>query len=155
MRKKWLIFVAAMTALSITACGSGDGIVINGTTAAEAESDQTEEEGSVAAAETTSGTKIEIVTGDTTAPTSAEESAAQSTEEWTQAATEPSTTAAPQMVSTTKAAAETTAAKKYNVSDVKKTMYATASVRVRSNYSTSSDVLAALKARWDMCQEAI
>ena len=45
MRKKWLIFVAAMTTLSITACGSGDGIVINGTTAAEAESDQLEEEG--------------------------------------------------------------------------------------------------------------
>lgn len=144
MRKKWLIFVAAMTALSITACGSGDGIVINGTTAAEAESDQPEEEGSVAANETTSRTKIEIVTGDTTAAVPTEESAAQSTEEWTQAATEPSTTAVPQTASTTRAAAETTAAKKYNVSDVKKTMYATASVRVRSSYSTSSDVLAAL-----------
>ena len=145
MRKKWLIFVAAMTALSITACGSGDGIVINGTTAAEAESDQLEEEGSAAGSETTSGTRIEIVTGETTAPVPIEETAAPSTENWTEAApTQPAATAAPQTASTTTAAAETTAAKKYNVSDVKKTMYATASVRVRSSYSTSSDVLAAL-----------
>jgi len=154
MRKKWLIFVAAMTALGITACGSGDGIVINGTTAAEAESDQSEEEGSAAGNETTSGTKIEIITGESTAPAYMEESAAQSAENQTEAAptvpaattapTEPVTTAAPKAASTTKAAAETTAAKKYNVSDVKKTMYATASVRVRSGYSTSSDVLAAL-----------
>ena len=64
MRKKWLIFVAAMTTLSITACGSGDGIVINGTTAAEAESDQLEEEGSAAESQNTSGTRIEIVRGD-------------------------------------------------------------------------------------------
>ncbi len=70
MRKKWLIFVAAMTTLSITACGSGDGIVINGTTAAEAESDQLEEEGSAAESQNTSGTRIEIVTGETTAPVS-------------------------------------------------------------------------------------
>lgn len=140
-----MIFVAAMTTLNITACGSGDGIVINGTTAAEAESDQLEEEGSAAGNETSSGTKIEIVTGETTAPFSIEETAAPSTEGWTEAAaTQPETTAPPQTQSTTKAAVETTAAKKYNVSDVKKTMYATASVRVRSSYSTSSDVLAAL-----------
>ena len=146
MRKKWLIFVAAMTILSITACGSGDGIVINGTTAAEeAESDQLEEEGSVAEAETTSGTRIEIITGDTTAVFSTEETAAVSTEAWTEAEqTQPATTAAPQTTSAAKAAAETTAAKKYKVTDVKKTMYATASVRVRANYSTSSDVVAAL-----------
>ena len=148
MRKKWLIFVAAMTILSITACGSGDGIVINGTTAAEeAESDQLEEEGegSVAEAETTSGTRIEIITGDTTAAFSTEETAAASTEAWTEAEqTQPATTAAPQTTSATKAVVETTAAKKYKVTDVKKTMYATASVRVRANYSTSSDVVAAL-----------
>ncbi len=145
MRKKWLIFVAAMTTLSITACGSGDGIVINGTTAAEAESDQLEEEGSAAESQTTSGTRIEIVTGETTAPVSMEETAAPSTEGWTEAAqTQPATTAAPQTTSATTTAAETTAAKKYKVTDVKKTMYATASVRVRSSYSTGSDVLAAL-----------
>ena len=93
MRKKWLIFVAAMTTLSITACGSGDGIVINGTTAAEAESDQLEEEGSAAESQNTSGTRIEIVTGETTAPVSMEETAAPSTEGWTEAAqTQPATT---------------------------------------------------------------
>lgn len=145
MRRQWLIFVAAMTALSITACGSGDGIVINGTTAAEAESDQLEPEGSSSGSETTSGTKIEIVTGETTAFVPTEETAAPSTEGATQAPQiEPETTAASQTASTTKAPAETTAAKKYNVTDVKKTMYATASVRVRASYSTSSDVVAAL-----------
>lgn len=146
MRKKWLIFAAAVTALGITACGNGDGIVINGTTAAEAESDQPEGTDSLEGGETTSGTKIEIITGETTASFStAEETAAQSAQEWTQAAqTQPETTAAPQTASATKAAAETTAAKKYSVTDVKKTMYATASLRVRSSYSTSSDVLAAL-----------
>lgn len=148
MRKKWLIFAAAVTALTITACGSGDGIVINGTTAAEAESDQLEGGGSPEGSETTAGTKIEIVTGETTPQTPAAESAAESTEGWTETEavlTQPETTAAPQTAATTKAAAaETTAAKRYTVTDVKKTMYATASVRVRSSYSTSSSVLAAL-----------
>lgn len=148
MRKQWLIFVAAVTAFGITACGNGDGIVINGTTAAEAESDQLEESGSPAGSETTSGTKIEIVTGETTASVPVTESAAEFTEAYTQTApTEvPASTAAPtnQADSTTKAPTETTAAKTYKVTDVKKTMYATASVRVRSSYSTGSDVLAAL-----------
>ncbi|MCI8837960.1 MAG: SH3 domain-containing protein [Hungatella sp.] len=145
MRRQWLIFVAAVTALGITACGSGDGIVINGTTAAEAESDQVEESGSQADSETTYGTTIEIVTGETTAQPPTVESAAESTEGFTEAAPTEAPTAAPTMVaSTTKAAAETTAAKTYKVTDVKKTMYATASVRVRSSYSTGSDVLAAL-----------
>ncbi len=146
MRKQWMVFVAAMTALGITACGSGDGIVINGTSAAEADSGDIES-GGAQEAETTSGTKIEIVTGETTA---APETAAQSTEEYTQASesqtqaetavqTAAQTTAAVQAV-----AQETTAAKVYKVTDMKKTMYATGSVRVRSSYSTSSDVLAGL-----------
>ena len=35
MRRYRMVLAAAMTAMRITACGSGDGIVINGTTAAE------------------------------------------------------------------------------------------------------------------------
>lgn len=155
MKKKWLIFLAAVTALGITACGSGDGIVINGTTAAEAGSDQLEG-GSEADGETTSRAKIEIITGETAASSAAaQESAAQPVQTQaaqTQAQTQPATTAAPRTESATKAAAETTAkaaaettaAKKYKVTDIKKTMYATASVRVRASYSTSSDVMAAL-----------
>lgn len=144
MRKQWMIFVAAMTALGITACGSGDGIVINGTTAAEAGSDQPEDGSSDSGArETTYGTKIEIVTGETT---TAAETAAQSTEQWTEAAeqTEAPTQASRPAETTRAQQPETTAAKTYKVTDVKKTMYATASVRVRASYSTSSDVLAAL-----------
>lgn len=81
----------------------------------------------------------------------AEESAAESTEQWiqeTQPQTEASTTISytPQTVGTTQAVIqpETTAAKVYKVTDVKKTMYATGSVRVRASYTTSSDILAAL-----------
>ena len=152
MRKQWMIVVAAMTAIGITACGNGDGIVINGTTAAEAESGQTDES-SAAADETTSGTTIEIITGETTAVT---ETAAESTEGQTEAATtaaqtqasttQASTTQAATTAARTQAATqpETTAAKTYTVKDMKKTMYATASVRVRSSYSTGSEVLAGL-----------
>lgn len=148
MRKQWIAFVAVMTAVGISACGNGDGIVINGTTAAESESTQLEGSDS-AGGETTSGTTIEIITGETTM---APETAPVPTEEYTQAPAQiqPETTASQPTASTTKAATqaatqpETTAAKVYKVKDVKKTMYATASVRVRASYSTGSDVLAGL-----------
>ena len=147
MKKQWKILVAVMTAFGITACGNGDGIVINGTSAGE-EGNSQSEEGELEGQETTSGGRIEIFTDDTTP---AEESAAESTEQWiqeTQPQTEASTTISytPQTVGTTQAVIqpETTAAKVYKVTDVKKTMYATGSVRVRASYTTSSDILAAL-----------
>ncbi len=171
MKRHWIVFAAAMIAFGITACGSGDGIVINGTTAAEAGGSQEETSGQVSQ-ETKAGTMIEIVT-DETSPVP--ETAAQSTEGYSQeAATEPAaqpeTAAVPQTTASTQASvsqttasaqtsvsqttaaqtagaarpAETTAARTYKVTDVKKTMYATASVRVRSSYSTSSSVLAGL-----------
>ncbi|MCI8535661.1 MAG: SH3 domain-containing protein [Hungatella sp.] len=147
MKKQWIILVAVMTAFGITACGNGDGIVINGTSAGE-EGNSQSEEGELEGQETTSGGRIEIFTDDTTP---AEESAAESTEQWiqeTQPQTEASTTISytPQTVGTTQAVIqpETTAAKVYKVTDVKKTMYATGSVRVRASYTTSSDILAAL-----------
>ena len=52
----------------------------------------------------------------------------------------------PTTAAATKAAAPTTAAATYTVKDVSKTMYASSSVRVRSGYSTSTDVLGALSA---------
>lgn len=143
MKKQWMVLAAVMTALSITACGSGDGIMINGTTAAEAASDELGA-GDAAGQETTSGTKIEIVTGETT---TAVETAPESTEGYTQApVSQTQAETAAQTAAATKAATqpETTAAKVYKVTDMKKTMYATASVRVRASYSTSSDVLAGL-----------
>ena len=73
MRKHLTILTAAaMTAVMLTACGSGDGIVINGTTAAEsgavAGETSADQAGDTAQAETskTGGTKIEIVTDETT-----------------------------------------------------------------------------------------
>lgn len=147
MKKQWMVLAAVMAALSITACGSGDGIMINGTTAAEAASDELGT-GDAAGQETTSGTKIEIVTGETT---TAVETAPESTEGYTQAPvsqtqaeTAAQTAAATQAATKAAAQPETTAAKVYKVTDMKKTMYATASVRVRASYSTSSDVLAGL-----------
>lgn len=153
MKKQWMFFVAAMAAFGITACGSGDGIVINGTTAMEAGSDQGESTESAAQA-AGSGTKIEIITGETS---SAEETAAPPEESYSQPASQPETTAyVPETAATAASTAaassasagaavpETTAARTYKVTDTKKTMYATASVRVRASYSTSSDVLAAL-----------
>lgn len=147
MKKQWMVLAAVMTALSITACGSGDGIMINGTTAAEAASDELGA-GDTAGQETTSGTKIEIVTGETT---TAVETAPESTEGYTQApVSQTQAETAAQIAAATQAAtkaatqSETTAAKVYKVTDMKKTMYATASVRVRASYSTSSDVLAGL-----------
>lgn len=162
MKKHWMILTAAMTAVMVTACGSGDGIVINGTKAADSniETESTEEGGAdgteTSAVESRGGTKIEIVTGETTQ--AAEESAAESLEGQTEPANEagagssqsqtPSATAAPTTAAPTTAApttaAPTTAAQQYTVTDVNKTMYATSSVRVRSSYSTSSDVLGAL-----------
>ena len=74
MRKHLTILTAAaMTAVMLTACGSGDGIVINGTTAAESGIVAGETSGEQAEGNTpeetskTGGTKIEIVTGETTA----------------------------------------------------------------------------------------
>lgn len=177
MRKHLTILTAAaMTAVMLTACGSGDGIVINGTTAAESgivtgETSGEQAEGS-APEETskTGGTKIEIVTGETTAaveslegqtePETTEEagkmiiSAETATTGTTAAATKaanPTAAAAtkaanPTTAASTKAAAPTTAAATYTVKDVSKTMYASSSVRVRSGYSTSTDVLGALSA---------
>lgn len=177
MRKHLTILTAAaMTAVMLTACGSGDGIVINGTTAAESGIVAGETSGEQAEGNTpeetskTGGTKIEIVTGETTAAVeslegqtepettqeagkmiiSAETAATGTTAAATKAAN-PTTAAAtkaanPTTAATTKAAAPTTAAATYTVKDVSKTMYASSSVRVRSGYSTSTDVLGALSA---------
>ena len=177
MRKHLTILTAAaMTAVMLTACGSGDGIVINGTTAAESGIVAGETSGEQAEGSTpeetskTGGTKIEIVTGETTAaveslegqtePETTQEagkmiiSAETATTGTTVAATKaanPTTAAAtkaanPTTAAATKAAAPTTAAATYTVKDVSKTMYASSSVRVRSGYSTSTDVLGALSA---------
>ena len=186
MRKHLTILTAAaMTAVMLTACGSGDGIVINGTTVAGSgivagETSGEQAEGNTPEATSkTGGTKIEIVTGETTAaveslegqtePETTQEagkmiiSAETATTGTTAAATKaanpttaaatkaanPTTAAAtkaanPTTAAATKAAAPTTAAATYTVKDVSKTMYASSSVRVRSGYSTSTDVLGAL-----------
>ena len=188
MRKHLTILTAAaMTAVMLTACGSGDGIVINGTTVAKSgivtgETSGEQAEGNTPEATSkTGGTKIEIVTGETTAaveslegqtePETTQEagkmiiSAETATTGTTAAATKaanpttaaatkaanPTTAAAtkaanPTTAAATKAAAPTTAAATYTVKDVSKTMYASSSVRVRSGYSTSTDVLGALSA---------
>ena len=166
MRKHLTILTAAaMTAVMLTACGSGDGIVINGTTAAESGIVAGETSGEQAEGSTpeetskTGGTKIEIVTGETTAaveslegqtePETTQEAGKMiiSAETATTGTTAAATKAAnPTTAATTKAAAPTTAAATYTVKDVSKTMYASSSVRVRSGYSTSTDVLGALSA---------
>ena len=155
MRKHLTILTAAaMTAVMLTACGSGDGIVINGTTAAESGIVAGETSGEQAEGNTpeetskTGGTKIEIVTGETTAAVESLEG--QTEPETTQEAgkmiisAETATTGT--TATATKAANPTTAAATYTVKDVSKTMYASSSVRVRSGYSTSTDVLGALSA---------
>ena len=155
MRKHLTILTAAaMTAVMLTACGSGDGIVINGTTAAESGIVAGETSGEQAEGSTpeetskTGGTKIEIVTGETTAAVESLEG--QTEPETTQEAgkmiisAETATTGT--TAAATKAANPTTAAATYTVKDVSKTMYASSSVRVRSGYSTSTDVLGALSA---------
>ena len=166
MRKHLTILTAAaMTAVMLTACGSGDGIVINGTTVAKSgivagETSGEQAEGNTPEATSkTGGTKIEIVTGETTAAVESLEG--QTEPETTQEAgkmiisaetaatgtTAAATKAAnPTTAAATKAAAPTTAAATYTVKDVSKTMYASSSVRVRSGYSTSTDVLGALSA---------
>ena len=164
MRKHLTILTAAaMTAVMLTACGSGDGIVINGTTAAESGIVAGETSGEQAEGNTpeetskTGGTKIEIVTGETTAaveslegqtePETTQEAGKMiiSAETATTGTTAAATKAAnPTTAAATKAAAPTTAAATYTVKDVSKTMYASSSVRVRSGYSTSTDVLGAL-----------
>ena len=166
MRKHLTILTAAaMTAVMLTACGSGDGIVINGTTAAESGIVAGETSGEQAEGSTpeetskTGGTKIEIVTGETTAaveslegqtePETTQEAGKMiiSAETATTGTTATATKAAnPTTAAATKAAAPTTAAATYTVKDVSKTMYASSSVRVRSGYSTSTDVLGALSA---------
>ena len=177
MRKHLTILTAAaMTAVMLTACGSGDGIVINGTTAAESGIVAGETSGEQAEGSTpeetskTGGTKIEIVTGETTAAVeslegqtepettqeagkmiiSAETATTGTTAAATKAANPPTAAATkaanPTTAAATKAAAPTTAAATYTVKDVSKTMYASSSVRVRSGYSTSTDVLGALSA---------
>ena len=166
MRKHLAILTAAaMTAVMLTACGSGDGIVINGTTAAESGIVAGETSGEQAEGNTpeetskTGGTKIEIVTGETTAaveslegqtePETTQEAGKMiiSAETATTGTTAAATKAAnPTTAAATKAAAPTTAAATYTVKDVSKTMYASSSVRVRSGYSTSTDVLGALSA---------
>ena len=166
MRKHLIILTAAaMTAVMLTACGSGDGIVINGTTAAESGIVAGETSGEQAEGSTpeetskTGGTKIEIVTGETTAaveslegqtePETTQEAGKMiiSAETATTGTTAAATKAAnPTTAAATKAANPTTAAATYTVKDVSKTMYASSSVRVRSGYSTSTDVLGALSA---------
>ena len=166
MRKHLTILTAAaMTAVMLTACGSGDGIVINGTTAAESgivagETSEEQAEGNTPEETSkTGGTKIEIVTGETTAaveslegqtePETTQEAGKMiiSAETATTGTTAVATKAAnPTTAAATKAAAPTTAAATYTVKDVSKTMYASSSVRVRSGYSTSTDVLGALSA---------
>ena len=166
MRKHLTILTtAAMTAVMLTACGSGDGIVINGTTVAESGIVAGETSGEQAEGNTpeetskTGGTKIEIVTGETTAaveslegqtePETTQEAGKMiiSAETATTGTTAAATKAAnPTTAAATKAAAPTTAAATYTVKDVSKTMYASSSVRVRSGYSTSTDVLGALSA---------
>lgn len=166
MRKHLTILTAAaMTAVMLTACGSGDGIVINGTTVAESgivagETSGEQAEGNTPEATSkTGGTKIEIVTGETTAaveslegqtePETTQEAGKMiiSAETATTGTTAAATKAAnPTTAAATKAAAPTTAAATYTVKDVSKTMYASSSVRVRSGYSTSTDVLGALSA---------
>ena len=166
MRKHLTILTAAaMTAVMLTACGSGDGIVINGTTAAESGIVAGETSGEQAEGNTpeetskTGGTKIEIVTGETTAAVESLEGQTEpeitqeagkmiiSAETATTGTTAAATKAAnPTAAAATKAAAPTTAAATYTVKDVSKTMYASSSVRVRSGYSTSTDVLGALSA---------
>ena len=164
MRKHLTILTAAaMTAVMLTACGSGDGIVINGTTVAGSgivagETSGEQAEGNTPEATSkTGGTKIEIVTGETTAaveslegqtePETTQEAGKMiiSAETATTGTTAAATKAAnPTTAAATKAAAPTTAAATYTVKDVSKTMYASSSVRVRSGYSTSTDVLGAL-----------
>ena len=166
MRKHLTILTAAaMTAVMLTACGSGDGIVINGTTAAESgivageTSGEQAEGGTPEETSKTGGTKIEIVTGETTAaveslegqtePETTQEAGKMiiSAETATTGTTAAATKAAnPTTAAATKAANPTTAAATYTVKDVSKTMYASSSVRVRSGYSTSTDVLGALSA---------
>ena len=166
MRKHLTILTAAaMTAVMLTACGSGDGIVINGTTVAGSgivagETSGEQAEGNTPEATSkTGGTKIEIVTGETTAaveslegqtePETTQEAGKMiiSAETATTGTTAAATKAAnPTTAAATKAAAPTTAAATYTVKDVSKTMYASSSVRVRSGYSTSTDVLGALSA---------
>lgn len=155
MKKYGMILAAVMTAFVVTACGNGSGIVINGTIAAQNEENQEDgggesqasdsNESMVETAAPSSGTKIEIITGENQPP------ATQSMEAMTQPVTTAApTTAAPTTAAPTTsaprttAAPETTAAKTYEVTDVSKYMYANSSVRVRSSYSTSSDILGAL-----------
>lgn len=177
MKKQWIFFIAAMTAVSITACGGGDGITINGTTAAEAGSDVTEaketpEETSQqqeGVPETSSGTRIEIITGETTEAETAESTeseaeqsgsgqSSQNSGQSSQGSGQSSAGASSQQSgssgqsssgssgsSGTTQSSSTAATQTYKVNDIKKTMYATASVRVRSSYSTSSEVIAGLK----------
>ncbi len=160
MRSKTGILLAAvLAALSVTACGNGEGVLINGTTAAQENGtgeipDTSSETGeSLEPAEETvpeptdegaqGPARIEIVTG--------ESSAAQSLESQTEPeTTQPPSTEAAAVTATTTAAAttapQTTAAKVYTVRDVDKTMYAKSAVRVRTGYSTSTEILGALEA---------
>lgn len=155
MRKHLTILTAAaMTAVMLTACGSGDGIVINGTTAAESgivagETSGEQAEGNIPEETSkTGGTKIEIVTGETTAAVESLEGQTEpeTTQEAGKMIISAETAATGTTAAATKAANPTTAAATYTVKDVSKTMYASSSVRVRSGYSTSTDVLGALSA---------
>ena len=154
MKKRRMILTVAIMAALLTACGNGDGVVINGTKAEDVESvpegGSQDSSGDTGQGESKGNTKIEIITGETQPVESAAESTEGQTEAFeTQAPTAAPTTAPPATAAPTTAApttaAPTTAAPQYKVTDVKKNMYATSSVRVRSNYSTSSEVLGALE----------
>ena len=110
MKKYGIILAAVLTAAAVTACGSGDGIVINGTTAAESQMEETGELPQEGMTETEqgesasgSGTKIEIVTGETTA---AQEPASESLEGQTEPETAAPTEAPKPQPSTTAVAPE-------------------------------------------------
>ena len=143
-----LALAGAMTA-SLTACGTYQNSGTETTKAAETTTG--------AAGETTAA--VESLEGQTEPETTQEagkmiisaETAATGTTAAATTAANPTTAAAtkaanPTTAAATKAAAPTTAAATYTVKDVSKTMYASSSVRVRSGYSTSTDVLGALSA---------
>lgn len=173
MKRKFYIWAAAaVCAFTVTACGDGSDVVINGTTAAQEESQDGGEAGTEDPASqeqettgTSGGTRIDIITGETAADTSEETQPPETPPETTQAPTTAApttaaqttaapttaapttaaqTTAAPTTAAPATTAQETTTAAEYTVRDVDKTMYANTSVRVRAGYSTSSDILGSL-----------
>ena len=69
MKKRLMILTAAVTAAMLTACGNGEGVMINGTTAAGVESvpegGSDNGLGEAGQGESKGNTRIEIITGET------------------------------------------------------------------------------------------